>query len=74
MVNPAALLSFKKKWDEFAGRHPKFVAFIGAMQQSGVPEGSVFDVTVTLPSGEKYQANLKLTAEDIEMIRSFGGK
>lgn len=74
MVNPAALLTFKKKWDEFSGRHPRFVSFIGAMQQSGVPVGSIIDISVTLPSGEKYQSNLKLTEEDIEMIRSLGGK
>lgn len=72
MVNPAALLTIKKKWEEFSSRHPRFVAFASTLQQSGVPEGSVIDISVTLPGGEKYQSNLKLTAEDIEMIKSLG--
>lgn len=74
MVNPTALLTFKKKWEEFSGRHPRFVSFIGTLQGTGVPVGSIIDISVTLPSGEKYQSNLKLTEEDVEMIRSLGGK
>lgn len=75
MINPAALLSAKKKFEEFSGRHPKFVAFLSAMKSSGgISEGTVIDVKVTLPSGEAYQSNLKLTAEDIEMIKSLGAK
>ena len=73
MVNPAALLSFKKKWDEFATRHPRFVAFLGALKNQGVAEGSVIDIKVTMPNGEAYQSNIKLTPEDVELIKSLAG-
>ena len=73
MVNPAALLSFKKKWDEFSGRHPKFVAFLGALKNQGMAEGSVIDMKVTMPNGEVFQSNIKLTAEDIELIKGLAG-
>ena len=71
MVNPAMLLTLKKKWEEFSVRHPKFVSFIQALKGRGVTEGSIIDITVTMPDGEKFQSNLKLSAEDIEMIRSL---
>ncbi|MBO7374420.1 MAG: hypothetical protein J6Z07_02695 [Lachnospiraceae bacterium] len=70
-MNPAMLLTLKKKWEEFSTRHPKFVSFIGALKGRGVQEGSIIDITVTMPDGQQFQSNLKLTAEDIEMIRSL---
>ncbi|MBP5495300.1 MAG: hypothetical protein J6X97_09390 [Lachnospiraceae bacterium] len=74
MVNPAALLSFKKKWDEFSGRHPKFVSFLGALKNQGMEVGSVIDMKVTMPNGEVFQSNIKLTPEDIELIRGLAGQ
>lgn len=73
MVNPAALLTFKKKWDEFSARHPKFVSFLGVLKNRGVDVGSVIDIKVTLPNGETFQSNLKLTQEDVEAIKSLAG-
>ena len=70
-MNPAMLLTLKKKWEEFSTRHPKFVSFIEALKGRGVQEGSIIDITVTMPDGQQFQSNLKLTAEDIEMIRSL---
>ena len=46
MVNPAALLTLKKKWDEFSGRHPRFVSFLGALKNQGITEGSIIDMKV----------------------------
>ncbi|MBP5528871.1 MAG: hypothetical protein J6X80_02370 [Lachnospiraceae bacterium] len=74
MVNPAALLTLKKKWDEFSSRHPKFVSFLGALKNQGIAEGSVIDMKVTMPNGEVFQSNIKLTPEDIELIRGLAGQ
>lgn len=74
MVNPAALLTFKKKWEEFSMRHPKFVAFLGALKNQGMAEGSIIDIKVTMPNGESFQSNIKLTAEDVEFVRSMAGQ
>jgi len=74
MVNPAALLTFKKKWDEFSSRHPKFVSFLGVLKNQGIAEGSVIDMKVTMPDGEVFQSNIKLTPEDIELIRGLAGQ
>ncbi len=74
MVNPAALLTLKKKWGEFSERHPKFVSFVGTMRGKAIQEATVIDIKVTLPNGEVYQSNLKLTREDVEMIKDLAGK
>lgn len=71
MVNPAALLTFKKKIEDFGMRHPRFVSFIQALKGQEMPVGSVIDITVTMPTGETYQSNIKLTEEDIEMLRTI---
>ena len=60
MVNPAALLTLKKKWEEFSARHPKFVAFLSALKNQGM--------------AETFQSNIKLTAEDVELVRSLAGQ
>lgn len=73
MVNPATLLTLKKRWEEFSVRHPKFVAFLGAMKNRGMAEGSVIDMKITMPDGEVFQSNIKLTAEDIELIKGLAG-
>lgn len=73
MINPAAILTIKKQWHEFSGRHPKFVAFLHTIKSKGLAENTVIDLKVTLPNGEVYQSNLKLTAEDVEAIKNFVG-
>ena len=74
MVNPAALLTLKKQWEEFSERHPKFVAFLSALKNQGMAEGSIIDIKVTMPNGETFQSNIKLTAEAVELVRSLAGQ
>ena len=70
-MNPAMLLSFKRKWEEFTERHPKFVQFLQEVIGRGVGEGCIIDITVTFPDGKSCQSNMKVTAEDVELIRSL---
>ncbi len=72
MFNPTKLLQFKKKWEEFAGRHPKFVLFIKALTQSSLQEGTVVDINITTPDGKTVGSNLRLTQEDIDMLKDIG--
>lgn len=73
MMNPAKLLTFKKDWEAFASRHPRFVQFIMTIAQNGMGVDSVIDVTVTLPDGRTYQSNMRLTQEDVDFIKGIGG-
>lgn len=62
------LLKIKGMWDKFTVRHPKFPAFLKAISQGAIGEGSVLEITVTSADGKVISSNLKVTAEDMEMI------
>ena len=70
-INPMQLLKIKGLWDQFTVRHPKFPAFLKAMSQGAITEDSVLEMTVITPDGRKISTNLKVTAEDVEMIREI---
>ena len=70
-MNPAMLLTFKKKWEEFTERHPKFALFLHDVAGRGVDVGSVIDITITLPDGKVFQSNMKVTEEDVELIKGL---
>ena len=72
MVNPMKLLELKNQWAEFEKRHPKFVQFIMTVARNGVSEQSVIAVKITLPDGREVESNMKVTKEDIEMIKTLG--
>ena len=54
--------------DAFERRHPKFFPFLQAVSQSGISEGSVLEINVTRPDGKVLSSNLRLTAEDLELL------
>lgn len=70
-INPMKLLELKNLWGAFTKRHPKFPQFLAAVQQAGIPEGTVIEVQVTPPDGKTLTTNLKVTAEDIETVKSL---
>lgn len=72
MMNPAKLLAFRKQWGEFEQRHPKFVMFLGAVIKNGVGEGSIIEMKITLPDGRVMESNMKVSAEDMEMLKTVG--
>lgn len=72
MFNPASILQFRKDWGEFEERHPKFVTFLGALFKSGISEGSVVEITVTLPDGKKLESNMRISDKDLEFMKNIG--
>ena len=69
-MNFHALLQLKNLWQRFTAQHPKFPAFLRAAQPA-LREGSVIAFTITTPEGKVIESNLKVTAEDIELIKSL---
>ena len=67
-INPMQLLKIKGMWDQFTQRHPKFPAFLKAMSQGAITEGSVLEISVETADGRKISSNLKITAEDMTLI------
>jgi len=70
-INPMQLLSIKGCFDKFSAAHPKFIQFIKAVSAQGLPEGTVLECKVTTPDGKEMQANIKITAQDLELIEKL---
>ena len=71
LQNPAAILQMMNLWNRFQNNHPKFPKFIAAVTKSAIKEGSIIEVKVTTAEGETYDSNLKINAEDMELIRQI---
>ncbi len=69
MRNPAKLLQMKRKFDAFAGRHPKFLRYLAYITDNYMAEGAVLDVTVTDAEGKSIHGNARLTAEDVAFLK-----
>ena len=68
MANPIQFLRFQKQWEAFRGRHPKIIRYFTLVADRHLKEGTVLDITTRDPDGQSIHANLKLTAEDAEVL------
>lgn len=71
--NPAAIFKAKKSWDTFCRNHPRFPAFLQAVQGAGIQEGTVIEVTVTTPEGKAMTTNVRITASDLQAFEDLKG-
>ncbi|MBE5833333.1 MAG: hypothetical protein E7309_01670 [Butyrivibrio sp.] len=71
MVNPMGLFQLKSLWDKFRENHPKFPMFLSALQKNGIKEGTLIEITITEPDGEKIQSNIKISASDLELFEQL---
>ncbi|MDO4488606.1 MAG: hypothetical protein Q4B67_05930 [Eubacteriales bacterium] len=65
------MMKMKGAWDRFCKGHPKFPMFLNAIRRKTVNEGTIISVSLEYPDGEKYATNLKVTAEDLELLRTL---
>ena len=72
-MNPMALLKAKKSWETFCGNHPRFPAFMQAVQAAGLQEGTIIEVSVTTPAGKTMTTNVRLTASDMQAFNDLKG-
>ena len=72
-MNPMALLKAKKTWETFCGNHPRFPAFMQAVQSAGIQEGTIIEVSVTTPAGKTMTTNVRLTASDMQAFNDLKG-
>ena len=68
-MNPGAIFKMKGVLDKFNQNHPKVVSYFSAVFGNGVPEGSVIELTVTKPGEEPVTTNMKVTADDVELVK-----
>lgn len=67
-MNPMAMMKLKGMLEGFQQRHPRVIPFL--RDASGrISEGTVIEVTVTGPDGHRIASNIRVTAEDIELLQ-----
>ena len=71
MPNPADIMKLMGMKNKFESSHPKFVSFIKDVASHGITEGDILEVTITRPTGEITTANLRVTADDVEMVQDL---
>lgn len=71
MVNPGAMLQMMNLWNRFKNNHPKFPNFLSAVSQSGIAEGSVIEINITTNDGKKISSNLKISADDMQILNEL---
>ena len=64
------IMKIKGAWEKFSAAHPRFVMFLKTTKEKGFPAGTVFEVSVTYPDGEKLATNLKVTEADLDLINT----
>ena len=51
--------------------HPKFPAFCQAVSRKGLKEGSIIEIAITTPEGEKIETNLKVKDSDLKLLKQL---
>lgn len=71
MLNPAKLLKFKSRWNDFRARHPKFVNFLKYVSGGTLKENDVLEMVIRSENGQEVKSNLRLSAEDISFFNEL---
>jgi len=69
-MNPVALMQMGGLLDRFKNNHPKVPMFFKAAAQN-IGEGSIIEISVTSPEGRKINTNMRVTAEDLELMEQL---
>ncbi len=73
-INPIEMLQIGGRIQTFKEQHPRVPAFIKKVGKEAIKEGAIVEVKVTSVEGTDYVTNIRLTAEDIEMLKVIAGK
>ncbi|MBO5260395.1 MAG: hypothetical protein J6B26_08455 [Agathobacter sp.] len=71
MKNPAAMMKIMGAMNKFKSNHPKLINFFQVVFSSGIPEGTVLEITVTKPGQEPMTANMKVLESDLELMEEL---
>ncbi len=66
--NPADLFKVRGAAEKFNANHPKLLPFFAAAKDKAMTPGSVIEIAITDPAGEKIETNLRVQESDIELI------
>lgn len=70
-MNPQGMFQIMNALNTFRENHPKFAQFFGKYIKSGLPEGSIIEITVTKPGEVPVTANMKVLQSDLELVKAL---
>jgi len=70
-LNPMSLMKLAGLRKRLAENHPKVAAFLGSVIGSGLPEGTILEVTVTKPGEAPVTTNMRVSQSDVEIMREI---
>ena len=70
-MNPAGIMKLMNMRATFKKNHPKFASFLTDVVGRGLEEGTILEITVQRPGEEKICTNMRVTGEDLELIRQL---
>lgn len=70
-MNPADLFKIKGAADKFNANHPKLLPFFRAAGPKAMTPGSIIEIAITDPDGEKIETNLRVQESDIELFNTL---
>ena len=73
-MNPVDLLQIGTKIQKFKEQHPRFPAFVKKVGKEAITEGAVVEIKVTSVEGRDYVTNMRLTADDVDLLNTIFGK
>ena len=62
------IFQLKNLWDHFIKNHPKLPLFGKAVVGQAIHEGTIIEISVTTAEGQNLVTNLKISAEDMELL------
>lgn len=71
MINPSAIFKIKSAWETFTSNHPKFPAFLQAVSNGKIKEGTVIEISIITEDGSTTSTNVKLTQSDMELFEQL---
>ena len=69
--NIGNIMKITGAWNTFKSNHPKFPAFCQAVSRKGLKEGSIIEIAITTPEGEKIETKLKVKDSDLELLKQL---
>ncbi len=70
-MNPQGMFQLMSALNTFRQNHPKFAQFFVKYIKSGLPEGSIIEITVTRPGEEPMTTNMKVQQSDLELVQAL---
>lgn len=69
-MNPMEMMRIASMIQKFKSNHPKLFPFFREASTK-IADGSVIEITVTDPQGESLTSNIRVKADDLELIAAL---